>query len=456
MQKYLIIIFFFFLQMAGFAQSSALDDYILIAVGNNLALQQKTYSLQKSMAALKQARSLFLPSISVEARYSRAGGGREIEFPVGDLFNPVYSSLNNILSTMGQPTQNFPTLQNETIPFLRKEEQETKIRLVQPIFQPAIYYNYKIKNNLVSADSAAWAAYKTELIADVKSAYYSFLQAEKAVLIYNNALNLVEENVIVSQSLVTNGLATKDVLYRARSEKLQIEQEIIHAQRQNQTARNYFNFLLNRDLNTEILSDSIGFVNNFAEYTPESAAEKALISRKEIEQINQALQARDKNISVETARFFPQVNMVVDYGFQGEKYRFGKEDDYWMASAVLSWNLFNGFGDKARREEAQIEYNILQNDLKQLKQHIRLAAHDAVWALQESEKQFAQSKEQLKAAAEVYSIVSKKYRQGMINQIELIDARTALTNAEIDLSITKFEILKRQARLNQILGNEGV
>lgn len=37
-------------------------------------------------------RGMFLPSVSIEARYSRAGGGKIIEFPVGDLMNPVYGT----------------------------------------------------------------------------------------------------------------------------------------------------------------------------------------------------------------------------------------------------------------------------------------------------------------------------------------------------------------------------
>ncbi|MCB0284056.1 MAG: TolC family protein [Calditrichaeota bacterium] len=451
MSKVKILFLLLLMQTLLFAQGKVLEGYIQNALENNLALQQKKYSLEKSIAALKEARALFLPSVSLEARYSRAGGGRDIEFPVGDLLNPVYSTLNALLST-----QQFPTLENEVIPFLREEEHETKLRLVQPIFQPAIYYNYKIKDNLVSADSAAWAAYKMELISDIKSAYYNYLQATKATQIYLNALNLVDENLKISESLVENGMATKDVLYRARSEKMRIQQQITAAQRQQNNSQNYFNFLLNHGLNESIIPDSVFAENSLAEFTAESAAEKAIASRNEIHQIDQALEARRQAVSIGTARFLPQVNVVVDYGFQGEKYRFTQKDDYWMASALLSWNLFNGFGDKAKREQAVLEYKSLKNDLSQIKQQIRLQAHDAVWAVQESEKQLLQSREQLKAAKEVYKIVEKKYRQGMVTHIEMIDAATSLTNAEITNNINKFEILKRQGHLKQVLGIEGV
>ncbi|MEJ2538305.1 MAG: TolC family protein, partial [Calditrichia bacterium] len=110
------------------AGESVLTQYVDEALQNNLALKQQQFSLEKSLAALKEARGLFLPSVGINARYSRAGGGREIEFPVGDLVNPIHQTLNQLLQ---QPV--FPgNLQNEVIPFLREREQETKISAVQP------------------------------------------------------------------------------------------------------------------------------------------------------------------------------------------------------------------------------------------------------------------------------------------------------------------------------------
>ena len=114
--------------------TSVLHDYIRTAITQNLALQQKDISVQQARAALRQARGLYLPQLSLEARYSRADGGRIIEIPIGDLMNPVYASLNQLLDMPVFPAN----LENESIPFLREREQETKLRLVQPVFQPGI------------------------------------------------------------------------------------------------------------------------------------------------------------------------------------------------------------------------------------------------------------------------------------------------------------------------------
>ena len=99
--KTITILITFAFCMGAFAQSP-LDNYVKIGLENNLALQQNTMSLKKAAYALKVAKGMFLPSASMQARYSLAQGGRTIDFPIGDLLNPVYSTLNQILEQQGR------------------------------------------------------------------------------------------------------------------------------------------------------------------------------------------------------------------------------------------------------------------------------------------------------------------------------------------------------------------
>jgi outer membrane protein TolC len=85
-----------------------LDD----ALAANLELQAGTASVQQRVAALDQARARYLPVVDFDARYSMANGGRTIEFPVGDLLNPVYETLDQLLVQSGQPPA-FPRVKNE-------------------------------------------------------------------------------------------------------------------------------------------------------------------------------------------------------------------------------------------------------------------------------------------------------------------------------------------------------
>ena len=126
------------------AQNPILDDYIRMGLQSNQALKQKQLDYARSLSVLKGAKGLFMPDVSLNARFTVAQGGRSINFPVGDLLNPVYSTLNVLTNS-----EMFPMINNEEFPFLRPKEHETKVSLVQPIFSSEIIQNHRIQRQYV-------------------------------------------------------------------------------------------------------------------------------------------------------------------------------------------------------------------------------------------------------------------------------------------------------------------
>src|SRR5271167_5010332 len=103
------------------------------ALEANLELDGASAGVAQRLAALDQARALYLPSLDFSARYTRANGGRTIDFPVGDLLNPVYATLNQITGS-----SRFPAVQNQEINFQRTREQDTAVSLTQPLYDPRV------------------------------------------------------------------------------------------------------------------------------------------------------------------------------------------------------------------------------------------------------------------------------------------------------------------------------
>ncbi len=119
-----------------------LDAYTKTALGNNETIKQQQFLLAKSLYALKEAKSLFLPSAALNVSYTIADGGRKIDFPAGDLLNPVYKTLNQMTGT-----GNFPQVQNQHVLLNPDNFYDAKIRTTYPILNAEIEYNRKIKNS---------------------------------------------------------------------------------------------------------------------------------------------------------------------------------------------------------------------------------------------------------------------------------------------------------------------
>lgn len=426
------------------------DEYIKQCLNNNLALQQKYFSLEKTMEALKEAKGMFFPSVAVQARYSRAGGGRIIDFPVGDLLNPVYKSLNSLFSFHGIPTDFPSNIPNERIPFLREKEQETKLRVIQPIFQPALYYNFKLRSSVVEMNQAEVSLFKRQLIADIKNAYFTYLKTIQIIDLIDETRLLLEENLRVSESLFKTGKATEDVVFRAQAEIASLDQQEAGAEKNKTLAQQYFNFLLNQELDDPIET----IQRDFSSLTPlpdlEAALTRALDKRNEFQLIQHGLEAASYQADLAGTTHLPAVTAVLDYGIQGETYSLGKDDDYWMASLVLEWNLFNGNQSRSKKAQSLLEKKQLESQRSELENQIKLQVNEAYNLLRASLAAIIAARKEKEAAEISFRIVEKKYKYGTASQIEFIDARTAFTKSATNHILACYEHLINQVKFELV------
>ncbi len=450
MLRKMIFLFSLFFIQAAFSAETVLDQYIKIGLESNLALRQQKYTMQQSMEALKEARGMFFPSISFMSRYTRAGGGRTIEFPVGDIVNPIYETLNEILEAAGQDPKPFPVIPNETIPFLRPEEQDTKFRLVQPLFQPAIYYNHAIKSNLVDIEEMETTIFKRELIKEIKIAYFNYLRAYYVIRVLDDTELLLKENLRVSEKLYDAQKVTRDAIFRSDAELSKIEQSLMETENNQSLSRSYLNFLLNRPLTEEIeIDETLLKIENY-NFPFDTAFTYALNNREEIVQLQTAIKASDNNRKLNKSKYFPGLSVVGDYGVQGQKFQFYEEDRYWMASLVLEWNLFRGFQDQARIEQADLETRKIQVKLQELQRQLELQVRDVYNRFMLAQKKIEVAKKQAISSEESFKIINRKYSEGIVALVEFLDARRNMTNSQINRILSNYDYHASFAELERV------
>jgi outer membrane protein TolC len=423
-----------------------LDIYIETALRNNLQLRQAEYSLERSQAGLKQARGAFLPSMTLSARYTRAGGGRDIVFPVGDLVNPIYRTLNQLT---GQELFD-PTLANETIPFLREEEQDTRFEIRQPLFQPALIYNYRVRASLRDVAEAGRDQYARELIASVKKAYFGYLQAAEVVELLDSTETLLLENLRVSERLLVNGKATKEVVYRAEAELSVLRQQQAEADRNVELARSGFNFLLKCPLDSAIEAPVSSGPDLTAVAGPELSISTALNNREEIRQVESLVNVAAGGVGLALSRFLPGLSLAFDYGFEGEDYDFSSDRDFWMASLVLEWNLFNGLQDHARLRQAKLDRRTRELQLEQLRRQVRIEVRDAYQDVVVSDRNLQAASDRVRSSRMAFEVVARKYDEGMASQLEYLDARNAMTQAEVNAIVARYDCLSARAEYERV------
>jgi len=151
---------FLFLLCGGSAYAQTnLEQYINSALSSNETIRQQQFFLDKSLWALKEAKSLFLPNVAFNGTYTLAGGGRTVDIPVGDLVNPVYKTLNQLTAS-----NSFPQIENRSILLNPNNFYDIKLHATYPIINAELAYNKKIRSQQYDMQKTEIDIYKRELV----------------------------------------------------------------------------------------------------------------------------------------------------------------------------------------------------------------------------------------------------------------------------------------------------
>lgn len=444
---------------AGPTIDAVVDGLVAEALAANLEIAGSDASVLQRLAALDQARARYLPVLDLNARYSRADGGRTIEFPVGDLLNPVYATLNQLTGTSA-----FPSIRNEEIRFLREREQETKLTLTAPLYDARLGAGRDAAAAQLDASSAARNALRGRIARDVRQSYYRWLQARAQVGILDATLELARANLRVNESLFRNGKITRDLVYRAEADVLEVEQSRLAAANGQRLAQSYLNLLRNAPFDREVqlaavadedvprLRDALASRAGQPGLRLGGLQEAAVARRAELRELDAAGAAAAARERLARAAFKPQLAFAVDAGSLSESYRTLADDDFVLASVMLKFNLFNGGADRAELRGARAQAAEVRATRALAENRIRLEVQEALQNLEVAQASLETAAKRVEASAGAFRIASRKRDLGQINQAEYVDARRALTDAQLNLNVTRFQALDGLAALEFAVG----
>ena len=407
------------------------------ALRNNLQLAASRVSDERAEAAVRGARGLGLPTLALESRRSRLDGVTD----VGAFINPAYAALNRITGT-----SSFPTDVRQTLP----QAQETHLRLAQPVFNPAIRASHQAARAQQSAQQAGTRAAARDVAAAVQRAYLAYASAVRVVELDRSVLALTEELHRAAERRLSLGLVTPDAVLRARADRAEAEQALAEATERAASAARALNLVLGRPIDREgppVVDDSL--VAPTLDGSVESYVHRALARREELEQLASSERAAQAGVRAARAAFLPTAAISLDYGTQGREYRFGADRDFFVASAVLQWNLFNGGQDAARREQAQLDVERIRVQRADLERQIALQVHAAYGATRVARAAVASAVERESAARRNWELVRRRGEQGAASALDVLDARTTWTRAALNLIVTRYGYATRWVELER-------
>jgi outer membrane protein TolC len=409
-----------------------LEESIDIALKNNHGLRAASEKITGAKEKSWEARTLFLPKFKAESSYTHLGEAPSLDMEAG-ILTPQALSIE-----MGDDNM-----------------YSARAVVQQPLFTGGKIssLNKQARNNLEAAKYNYEGA-KQNLILQVKEAYFGILVAEKFRKVCQDAVAQMKAHLETVKGLYNAGTVANIDLLRTEVQLANAEQALIKAENGVELAKSSFNTVLGRDLNLPVEVVDVFEVRD-EEYNLDRLLTQARENRPEIYKMKYNIRMAEAGVSIAKSNYWPQVGLFGNYKYhKGDEPIVEWEED-WMAGVIVGVDIWNWGETKAQVGQAKAALRELQHLEAQLKDGIALEVKGALLSLEEAKKRIKVSEKAVIQAEQSLNSAQIGYRNGRVDNVEVLAAQLALTQARTNRLEALYNHILSQARLEKAIGKSG-
>ena len=324
--------------------------------------------------------------------------------------------------------------------------------------------------------------------------YYKVLLAKDVLKLRSDSVKSLEENLRVVEAGYKTGSSTKLAFLRAGVAAANENTRLINARKEFEQAKAAFNLHLGRDIDLSVVLDEKAL-------QLESPEDNAIISMKEDERMSHykelvamALKNRpellqishkkdlymDKVNESESVYLWPSFfvngsygtnklinpagdtytgNQIVDTivnGFNAEMNPKGWNKSWnFTVGATYRWGALSPFDSSGPRSD-QLKSLTTQTgmEMEDFVRSIKLEIQDGLLTLESASYSIQSQKNNVKTAEESFRVAGIQFKNGMIDNTELLNTNVELSNARTMYVQSLFDFQTAKAKLNRALGSD--
>lgn len=171
-----------------------------------------------------------------------------------------------------------------------------------------------------------------------------------------------------------------------------------------------------------------------ASYDLESALAAAKARRPELLRLEQLRRANESGVKAARAGYLPEVALTA--GYEGRRLsgsnRFSDTIDGWTAGVSADWAIFDGARTRGQVAQARARLNQARLALSEQTLSIEVEVRRALSALQEADELAEAAAKVVEQASEALRLADVRYKNGAATQLDVLQARVALTEASLN------------------------
>ncbi|MBW2029401.1 MAG: TolC family protein [Deltaproteobacteria bacterium] len=403
-----------------------LEEAIEEAIQNNSLIRQAIEQERAAVEGEKSARADLFPTLSTSYSYTRL---KNAPFTVSGPMKIKVGEENNI---------------------------SWDVMASQPLFTG---FAISTRRKIAALDIDFQEIVKEQAVLDiarlVKIAYFNLLLTRRALEVADEEVKQLEGHVHDAKALHREGVIPLNDLLKSQVALAHARQGRVQARANLTMAVSKLNTILGRD----IMEDTrIQELPPFQPTRYEIAIlfEEAIQKRPEVRQLNVALKQAGLAIRMAKSSYYPQVYLVGRYEQIGDDLLATNNDfgnDHNLSLTLqATWRIFQWGKKPADVKKAMHERSALEQKIRAVKDSILLEVRDAYQKLRVAEENIHTATEALDQARENFRITNLQYQEGMTTSTEVLDARTFLTQAEVNYYNSLYGYRIADAELKRALG----
>ncbi|MEE4137038.1 MAG: TolC family protein, partial [Desulforhopalus sp.] len=177
----------------------------------------------------------------------------------------------------------------------------------------------------------------------------------------------------------------------------------------------------------------------------------ALANRIELEQTRRRISETERQLVLAEKNLLPQLDLQLGYSQTGEDLDFGFDEEIWTARLSSNTDLFRR-SEKNAYTQKRISYRQIQLDQIAEREQIIQEVRAQLNTLDKQLQRIVLREEQLHQTRGKMLLAESKFRNGMADNFDLIEAQTEMQNAENDHLVEQINYILQTYQLRSTLG----
>jgi outer membrane protein TolC len=319
----------------------------------------------------------------------------------------------------------------------------------QPLYRPGMGAANARYHAQSSANHWDYIQQENDLILDIRHAYYLALSAAAMEDVANQAAALSQQQLDLTRLMFQAGNASEQDVRAAEADCASVEQDRIKAANGAFLAKADVNRVLGRNPEDPIHLIDPKKLPEISS-TPDSAIQAALQSRPELKEIEENEKAANAGASLALTQTQPGLSAQATVAHQTPS-AFVNEN-YYAASLVVKWNLFDGGQARADAREAKAQKSRLEALYKDAELGIRLDVLKAWRGMNEAKSRMDSAQKQIDAARAALDISRIRYQQRAATEMEVSSSLLNLNRALTDFTRARYDLFSAYADFRHAAG----